>query len=166
MLAVVLLTVTPAGAEGPPDMHGPGGGMMGGPPPGGPAFLRQLFPPNLVMEHQQEIGLRSAQVDTIKKAMNEAQQRLLDLQWRLEAESEGLTTLLAAPRVDEKATLQKLDVVTGIEQQVKKTNFTLLIEIKNALDPDQQAKLRALQPARGFGPPGGSPPGGPPPGGS
>src|SRR5690242_18089516 len=39
------------------------------------------------MEHQQEIGLRPAQVDAIKQAMHEAQQQLVDLQWRLDAES-------------------------------------------------------------------------------
>src|SRR2546427_6312195 len=38
-------------------MGGPGM-MESGPPPGPPAFLKQVFPPKLVMEHQQEIGLR------------------------------------------------------------------------------------------------------------
>jgi hypothetical protein len=46
--------------------------------------------------------------------------------------------------------------VTAIEQQVKKTNFTLLVRVKNQLDPDQQAKLRALRPT--LGPPGPPPP--------
>lgn len=157
-LIVVLMGWIAAVWAAPPDGMG-GPGMMGpGPPPGPPAFLTQVFAPKLVMEHQQEIGLRSTQVDAIKQAMNETQQQLVDLQWRLDAESEALGKLLAADHVDEAAVLVKLDQVTAIEQQVKKVNFTLLVRIKNQLDPQQQAKLRALRPAHPFGPPGGPPP--------
>ena len=149
---------------------------QGGPPPGAgggaqilgsdghiapPSFLNQLFPPKVVMEHQQEIGLRPAQADAIKQAMRETQTKLLDLQWHLDAESEALDKLVAGDHVDEKAVLAKLDQVTSIEQQVKRENFALLVRIKNLLDPDQQTKLRAIRPARGFGPPGPPPP--PPP---
>ena|SRR5438445_11223886 len=113
----------------------------------------------LVGRHlQQEIDLRPAQMDAIKRAMNETQQQLVDLQWRLDAESETLGKLLAAEHVDEAAVLGKLDQVTAIEQQVKKVNFTLLVRIKNQLDSQQQEKLRALRPAHPFGPPGGPPP--------
>ena len=157
LIAVLLGWVAPLSATPPDGMGGPG--MMGaGPPPGPPAFLREVFPPKLVMEHQQEISLKPAQVEAIKQAMNETQQQLVDLQWRLDAESEALGRLLAADHVDEAAVLAKLDQVTAIEQQVKKVNFTLLVRIKNQLDPEQQAKLRALRPAHPFGPPGGPPP--------
>ena len=151
LIAVLMGRVAPLWA-GPPDGMG-GPGMMGP-----PAFLTQVFPPKLVMEHQQAIGLRPPQVDAIKRAMTETQQQLLDLQWRLESESEALGKLLAADHVDEEAVLAKLDQVTAIEQQVKKANFTLLVRIKNQLDPQQQAKLRALRPAHPFGPPGEPPP--------
>ena len=150
-ITVVLLRALPAWTA-PPDMIG------AGPPSGPPPFLRFVFPPKLVMEHQQEIGLTPAQVDAIKKAMNEAQQQLVDLQWRLDAESEALGKLLADDHVDEAAVLAKLDRVTSIERQVKKANFALLVRIKNQLDPQQQAKLRALRPAFPFGPPGDHPP--------
>ena len=157
LLAALLSGVVPAAAEmGPPGMGG--AGMMGSGPPGPPPFLKEVFSPRLVMEHQQEIGLRPAQVDAIKQAMNETQQRLLDVQWRLEAESEALGKLLTPDHVDEKAVLAKLEEVTAIEQQVKKVNFALLVRIKNQLDPEQQAKLRALRPAFPFGHPGGPPP--------
>src|SRR5262249_30646581 len=101
--------------------------MGGGGPPGPPPFMRQGFPPRMVMEHQQEIGLRPAQVQAIKRAMNEAQQQLVDLEWRLNAESEALGKLLDGARVDEAAVIAKLEQVTAIEQQVKKANFTLLV---------------------------------------
>jgi len=105
-----------------------------------------VFPPKLVMEHQQEIGLTPAQTDAIKSAMNETQRQLTDIQWKLDAESEALDKLLAADHVDEATALAKLDEVVTTEQQVKKLNFALLLHIKNQLDPQQQAKLRALRP--------------------
>lgn len=153
LVAVLLARVAPVWAG---HMEGPG--MGGGPPGGPPAFLAYVFTPKLVMEHQQEIGLRPEQASAIKQAMQDTQQRLVDLQWRLEAESEALGKMLSTDRVDETAVLAKLDQVTGLEQQVKKANFTLLVRIKNQLDPEQQTKLRALRPARPFGPPGGPPP--------
>jgi len=155
---LVLACAAPARAD---HMDGPGGGM-GGPPGGPPAFLNQVFSPKLVMEHQQEIGLKPAQAEAIKQAMLETQKQLLDLQWQLDSESEALSKLLAADHVDENAVLGKLDRVTEIEKQVKKTNFALLVRIKNQLDGEQQKKLRTYRKTRPPGPPGG-PPGEPPP---
>ena len=149
LVALLLGSVAPVRAD-----HMGGPGMGGGPPGGPPAFLAYVFTPKLVMEHQQEIGLRPAQATAIKQAMQDTQQRLVDLQWRLEAESEALGKMLSSDHVDEAAVLAKLDEVTAIEQQVKKANFSLLVRIKNQLDPEQQTKLRALRPARMFGPPG------------
>jgi Spy/CpxP family protein refolding chaperone len=159
MARALLILIACGGAAWAHDMGGPGGPGVGGGGP--PSFLRYVFPPKSVMEHQQEIGLRPAQIEAIKKAMNETQQRLVDLQWQLDAESEALAKLLSTDRVDEAAVLAKLDRVIAIEQEVKKVNFSLLVRIKNQLDPDQQAKLRTLLPARPFGPPGGPSP--PPP---
>jgi Spy/CpxP family protein refolding chaperone len=133
--------------------------MDSGPPGGPPPFLKRVFTPKTVMAHQLEIGLRPAQIEAIKKAMNETQQQLVDLQWKLDAATEALDKLLEPDHVDEAAVLAKLDEVTAIERSVKRVNFTLLVRIKNQLDPDQQAKLRTFRPPRG---PGGPPPGPPP----
>ena len=81
------------------------------------------------------------------RGLSSVQQQLVDLQWRLDAESEALGKPLAADHVDGAAVLGKLDQVTSSEQQVKKVNFTLLVRIKNQLDSEQQEKLRALRPA-------------------
>lgn len=136
----------------------------GGPPPGPPPFMSQLYPPKLVMEHQSEIGLRPAQAEAIKKAMGETQAKLVDLQWKLDAGTEAITQMLSSDHVDQAAVLAKLDEVLATEQQVKRLNFALLVEIKNQLDSDQQAKLRTLRSVRRPGPGGPGGPGGPPPG--
>jgi Spy/CpxP family protein refolding chaperone len=38
------------------------------------------------------------------------------------------------------------DKVMSIEQQIKKEHLRMLIRIKNKLNPEQQAKLRQLEP--------------------
>ncbi len=151
-LALLALAGTPAAVAAGPDMMDAG-------PPGPPAFVKPLFTPQVVMAPHAEIGPRRAHVDAIKQAMNETQRDLVDLQWKLDAATEALDKLLEPDHADEQAVLAKLDEVTTIERQVKRVNFTLLVRIKNQLDPEQQAKLRAVRPP-GHGP-GGPPP--PPP---
>jgi len=43
-------------------------------------------------------------------------------------------------RIDEKAALAAAEGVMSIEGQVKRSHLGLLIQIRNQLDPDQQAK--------------------------
>jgi Spy/CpxP family protein refolding chaperone len=144
-LAVALLAVMPAGAQ---HLAGTSDVVVAAGPQGSPPFMNEVFSPKVVMEHQQEIGLRPDQVEAIKTAMADTQQKLLDLQWRLDAETEALAKLLAADRVDEAAAVASLDRVTAIERDVKRVNFALLVAIKNQLDREQQAKLRAYRPRR------------------
>jgi hypothetical protein len=36
--------------------------------------------------------------------------------------------------------------VTAIERDVKRVNFTMLVRVKNQLDPEQQVKMRTYRP--------------------
>ena len=152
LIAVMLLVLAAAPSAAQAQGGSPGGigspDVVGtGPHLGPPAFLKQVFSPKLVMEHQAELGLRPEQIDAIKKAMLEAQQKLLELQWKLDAGSEALGKLLSEDRVDEATVLAKLDEVTAIERDVKRVNFTMLVRVKNQLDPEQQVKVRTYRPA-------------------
>ena len=153
LLALPVLR-TPARAQG-----------LGGPHMGPPPFLRELFVPALVMQHQKEIQLTDQQREAITREMNAAQQKTLDLRWKLEEKSEALDKLLAEPRVDEKAALAGAGEVLDVERQLKQAHLELLIRIKNQLTPEQQAKLRELRPRERFGHRmhGGGPPSEPPP---
>jgi len=102
------------------------------------------------MQHQQEIGLRPEQRSAITKAIQELQTKVIDLQWKMQDQSQRLATLLQKPLVDQTADLPQLAEVLGTEREVKRAHITLLIQIKNALTADQQAKLAA---ARGGAPP-------------
>ena len=130
-------------------------------PPRGPTFLRQLFLPTVVMRYQTEIGLTDAQRATITNQLTEAHKRVVDLRWQLEAKDAAFGKLLAADKIDEQAAMAQAAELMTLEEQMKRVHLQLLIQVKNALTPEQQAKLRTLAPPRRgrFG--GG--PGGPPP---
>ncbi len=106
---------------------------------------RQLFPPELVMSHQREIGLGEEQRNTIKREIEKAQSRFLDLQWRMQEESEKLILLLQARPIEEARVLAQADSVMNLERDTKKTHLALLIRIKNTLTVEQQARLKEIR---------------------
>ncbi len=120
-----------------------------------PSFLDQLFPPRLVMRHQAAIGLTDAQRKAITQAIGESQQRVVELRWTLDAESEAMAKLLEADPVDEAAVLAQSDKVVAIEDRIKREHLRLLVRIKNVLTPQQERRLRERRPrGRGRGPAG------------
>lgn len=111
-------------------------------PPRADPFMESFFPPELIMHHQQDLGLTDDQrkrlIDTIQKS----QPQFTELQWQLEAEQSALTALMHGERVDEKLILAQLDKVLQLESSMKRGQLTMLVRLKNELTPQQQAKLR------------------------
>ncbi|HLX06248.1 MAG TPA: periplasmic heavy metal sensor [Thermoanaerobaculia bacterium] len=104
-----------------------------------------LFPPELVMQNQQAIGLGDDQRTALKADLRQAQQRFTELQWKLDDEMERFVALVKAPQVDEPQALAQLDKVLAAEREVKRTQISLLIRIKDHLRPDQQARLQEIR---------------------
>ena len=118
-------------------------GSMG--PRRGPVFLRQLFPPSLIMRQQSDIALTPAQREAITKEMADAQKAVLDVRWQLEEKTAALDKLLAADKVDEAAALAQADEVVKLEDRLKRIRLGMLIRVKNLLTPAQQDALRKVQ---------------------
>ena len=104
-------------------------------------FGRSFFPPELVMQHQEEIGLSDEQKAYLKTEIRQAQTNFTDLQWKLQDEAEKMLTLVKQPRADEQQILGQLEKVLAIEREIKRAQITLLVRIKNKLTPEQQSKL-------------------------
>lgn len=126
--------------------------LFAGPPPAARAqappedpLAAHVFPPELVMKHAQEIGLDDKQRSAIKEAIQSAQSRFLDAQWSMQEESQKLARQLQARPVDEPAVLAQADKVMGLEREVKRTQLSLLVRIKNLLTDTQQARLTQLR---------------------
>ncbi|MCI0437405.1 MAG: periplasmic heavy metal sensor [Gemmatimonadetes bacterium] len=116
------------------------------PGPSGPDVIGQhLYPPDLVMRFAGEIALDDRQRNAIKEAVRTAQSRFTDLQFDMQSEAERLVRLLQARPVDENAVLAQVDRVLGLERDIKKAQLSLLVRIKNLLNPAQQEKLNALR---------------------
>ena len=134
-LAFVLVTGNLA-AQGPPMGQRPPG-----PGPGPEDWGRNLFPPELVMQHQTEIGLQDSQRAALTSAIQQAQTKFMDTQWKLAAEGEKMGRLLQGPQVDETAVLDEVDRILNLEREIKRAQVGLMVRIKNTLTPQQQAKL-------------------------
>jgi len=115
------------------------------PRPGEDPMAGLLFPPDLVLQHAQEVGLQSGQRTAILNAVKEAQGEMFDLQMKLGDRSQELQKLLNTERVDEAAVLAQIDRVLAVEREMKRKQMQLLVRIKNALGKEQQDKLRELQ---------------------
>lgn len=123
------------------------------PPGGGPIGVRmmdpigeQLFPPDLVLENAQAIGLTDTQKSSVQSAVLNAQSQFTRLQWRIQDEMQSLARLLKPAKVDSAAVMAQLNRELDVERQMKQTQLGLMIHIKNLLTSDQQAKLRQLMP--------------------
>ena len=106
-----------------------------------------LFPPELVMQHQQEIGLTEEQRRDIIAEIGNAQQKATEVQWKLQREVEQMAAILKRDPVDETAMAAQLDRVLALERDMKRIQLTLVVRIKNRLTPEQRARLRELKAA-------------------
>ena len=64
---------------------------------------------------------------------------------------EALSSLLKQNSVEEAAVLAQLDKVLAAEREIKRTQISLMVRIKNKLTPEQQARLRELRSKSGGG---------------
>jgi Spy/CpxP family protein refolding chaperone len=106
---------------------------------------QNFFAPELVMQHQEAIGLSAEQRDYLKGEIRQAQLKFTELQWKLQDEMEKLISLVKQPHVDEQQALAQLEKVLAAEREVKKEQVTLLVRIKNKLTSEQQGKLAELR---------------------
>lgn len=124
--ALMFLAVVAAGGQQQPDQDPIG---------------QNFFAPELVIQHQEAIGLSDEQKTYLKNEIRQAQLKFTEWQWKLQDEMEKLASSVKQPRVDEQAALAQLEKVLAVEREIKRAQVTLLVQIKNKLTPEQQAKL-------------------------
>lgn len=114
-------------------------------PGGHDPIAENVFAPDLVMQHQQAIGLSDGQKEFLKAEVRQAQLRLTELQWQLQDEVEKLAALLKQDIADEQRVTLQLDRVLNLERDIKRAHLGLVVRIKNNLTREQQGKLRELR---------------------
>ncbi len=118
------------------------------PQPPGPdqdPISRQLFPPELIMAHQDELNLQDKQRTALRAEVVKLQTKVVDLQWQLSEDAEKLSSMLKSPPIDEAKALEQADRVMSTEREIKRLHLGMLIRIKNLMTPEQVAKLQELR---------------------
>jgi hypothetical protein len=120
-------------------------GAMPSPRPGDDPLARLFFPPELVIDHAQDIGLEPGQRASIVAAIKAAQSDMIDFKMAMAERAQELARLAGEVRVNEPAALAQVDRVLEIERGIKRRQMQLLIHIKNTLPPEQQQRLAAIR---------------------
>jgi Spy/CpxP family protein refolding chaperone len=155
--AATLLSVVLVSAQQ-PEPPQPGSQQQPQPPPPPPdPFGDAIFPPEMVMQHQRELGLTDEQKTFMRGEINRTTTRFNELQWQLQDAMEALHETMKANSVNEQLALSQLDKVLDNEREMKRAHMELAIRIKNKLTPDQQAKLQSMKRPKGPGPGGPGP---------
>jgi len=179
IVAVASVTLVSAQEPQPPQGPNPQGQMRQPQPPDDP-LADTMFPPDMIMQHQRELGLTDEQKTFMRTEINRAMTRFNELQWQEQDLMEALHATMKAPQINEQQAMAQLDRVLDTEREIKRLHFGLNIAIKNKLTSEQQMKLQSMRnvmagprmdgprmgpdgPGRGPGPPGRGPggPGGP-----
>lgn len=118
-------------------------------PPGAPRgpdpLADALYPPELIMAHQSEIGISDKQRQAIISAIQDMQKKMVSLQWSMQGARETLVGILRKPKVDQSKAMTAAGHVMDIEANVKKAHLELLVRIKNQLTEKQQRELDQMK---------------------
>jgi len=130
-------------------------------PPDDP-LAGDMFPPEMIMQHQRELALTETQKTFMLGEMQKTTTRFNELQWQLQDAIEALHETMKGNQVNEQQALAQLNKVLDAEREIKTLHMAMNIHIKNQLTADQQLKLQTMRKA--FQPDGqrrDRPPGGP-----
>ncbi len=106
-------------------------------------FKGKLFAPNIILEHQDELGLTKEQFTAIKTAVVEVQASIAGHEWDLrEAYMKTLASLDESP-IDEEKVLKSVEEALLAENQVKQLQVRMLIRLRKLLTEEQVEYLRA-----------------------
>ncbi len=108
-------------------------------------ITRYLYAPELVIAHQEAIGLTGPQRMAIQVLAATSGSQVTQANWKLSTGTEKLAKMLAGPVVSEAAVLQQIDEVLALEREVKRAQLSMLVHVKNQLTAAQQEKLDKLK---------------------
>ncbi len=121
------------------------GAMAQGTGPQKDVFKGKLFPPNIILEHQDELNLSKEQFTAIRAAVVEVQASVAEHEWDLrEAYQKAMADLEESP-VDEEKVLASIEDALLAENKVKQLQVAMLIRLRNLLTDEQMAYLQSVR---------------------
>ena len=111
--------------------------------PRGDVWKGKLFPPNVILQHQQELELSKEQFTAIKAAVVEVQANVAEHEWDMREAYLNLMSELDKSPVDEGRIMKLVEKALLAENEVKKEQVVMLIRLRNLLTDDQVEFLEA-----------------------
>ena len=111
--------------------------------PRGDVWKGKLFPPNVILQHQQELELSKEQFTAIKAAVVEVQANVAEHEWDLREAYLNLMSELDKTPIDEGRVMNLVEKALLAENEVKKEQVVMLIRLRNLLTDDQVKFLEA-----------------------
>lgn len=107
-------------------------------------FKGKLFPPNIILENQVELNLTKEQFTAIRKAVVEVQSGVAEHEWDIAEAYQSLMLELDKTPIDAERVLEYVDAALLAENQVKKKQVNMLINLKNLLTAEQISYLESV----------------------
>ena len=101
-----------------------------------------LYPPDIIMRHQQALGITDDQRKRMLGLVRNFQNEVAELQWNLQNEQQHMLKTLAQDKVDKSKAIPQVERVLALENQFKFAHFKLLIAIKNELTEKQIGQIK------------------------
>ena len=101
--------------------------------------------PEVVMKHQEQLGLTPKQLQAISDSLEVATQKSQPLQKQVFEARNQLAELLAAETFNEDKPAEQLDRVVGLENEMRGLQLRLMLRIGTVLTADQRALALKLQ---------------------
>lgn len=102
-------------------------------------FKGKLFAPNIILEHQDELGLSKEQFTAIRAAVVAVQSNVAEHEWDLREAYQNVMSDLDDSPINEDKVLENVQAALLAENEVKKLQVAMLIKLRNLLT-DQQAE--------------------------
>ena len=118
-------------------------------------FMMGLYPPDIIMRHQQRLGISDEQRRNISRAVKEFQSEVAELQWTMQNEQQLMRQSFSGYSIPTEEALARAERVLSLESEFKLAHFKLLIATKNELDEKQIDMIkRFVKQKRGANPEG------------
>ena len=108
----------------------------------GDVFKGKLFPPKMIMENRDELNMTKKQFTTIRGIIVEVQTSVAEHEWDMQEAYKLVLAELDKSPVNEARVLENVRTVLMAENQVKLSQVTMLIKVRNLLTAEQVEYLK------------------------
>ena len=122
-----------------------GAGMAWAASPKEDVFKGKLFAPNVILEHKDELGLSKQQFTDIRRAVVDVQANVAEHEWDIAEAYQNIMAELDKSPIDEQLVLEHVAAALRAENEVKKLQVGMLIQLKNLLTDEQIAYLESVR---------------------